>query len=134
MGVRTTVAEKIIIDAATPIARGATKFRCSSAALAASREEIIVDVTYIVKENKIEMLTSDIETELSGLMFDVSEAKGGEPFDTLSDALTYADGVLLDNQKKGGMTIKYVQSSNNTYVQYRLMKSIFSVNGQFKEC
>ena len=29
-------------------------------------------------------------------MFDVSEANGGQPFATLSDALSYANNVLLD--------------------------------------
>ena len=61
---------------------------------------------------------TDLETELSGLIFDVSKANGGEPFDTLSDALDYANNVLLDSQKKGGMSIKFVQSSDNKYVQY----------------
>ena len=61
-------------------------------------------------------------------MFDVSEANSGQPFDTLSDALDYADSVLLDSQKKGGMTIKYVQSSDNKYVQYRLLSQTFSTN------
>ena len=51
-------------------------------------------------------------------MFDVSEANGGQPFDTLSDALYYANNVLLDSQKKGGMTIKYIQSSDNNSVKY----------------
>ena len=60
------------------------------------------------------------------LIFDVSEANGGEPFDTLSDALSYADSVLLSGQKKGGMSIKYIQSSDNKYVQYRLMATAWS--------
>ena len=58
----------------------------------------------------------------------MSEANGGEPFDTLSDALSYADSVLLAGQKKGGMTIKYVQSSDNKYVQYFLPKDEWSAN------
>ena len=71
---------------------------------------------------------TDLETELSGLIFDVSEANGGEPFDTLSDALTYANNVLLESQKKGGMTIKYVQSSDNKYVQARCMAQNFTTD------
>ena len=64
-------------------------------------------------------------------MFDVSEANGGQPFDTLSDALTCANNVLLDRQKKGGMTIKYVQSSDNNssqYVQCRYMGTAVTGN------
>jgi hypothetical protein len=58
---------------------------------------------------------TDLETHLSGLIFDVSAANGGEPFDTLSDALDYANNVLLPEQKKGGMTIKYVRSFYKNY-------------------
>ena len=58
----------------------------------------------------------------------MSEANGGQPFDSLSDALDYADSVLLDNQKKGGMTIKYVQSSDNKYVQCRLLSDEFTTD------
>ena len=42
--------------------------------------------------------------------------------------MTYADSVLLDSQKKGGMTIKYIQSSNNKYVQYRLTTDEWSTD------
>ena len=62
------------------------------------------------------------------MIFDVSEANSGQPFDTLSNALTYADSVLLDSQKKGGMTIKYVQSSDNKYVKYFLTKDEWSAS------
>ena len=62
------------------------------------------------------------------MIFDVSEANGGEPFDTLSDALSYADSVLLAGQKKGGMTIKYVQSSDNKYVQFRCIADEFTTD------
>ena len=108
LGFRTTVAEKIIIDAATPIARGATKFRCSSAALVSNGTQILVDVSYIVKENKIEMLSSDIETELSKLIFNVSEANGGMPFDSLSDALGTNGANVPSEYRVGGMSIKFI--------------------------
>ena len=79
------------------------------------------------------LLPDVLETELSSLIFDVSEANGGEPFDTLSDALNYADNVLLDNQKKGGMTIKYVQTSDNKYVQFFLNNQTFTTNVYYWE-
>ena len=89
-----------------------------------SGQQVTVDTAIDVLAKK----QAEIETELSGLMFDVSEANGEQPFDTLSDALDYANNVLLDNQKKGGMTIKYIQSSDNKYVQYFLTKNTWSAN------
>ena len=66
------------------------------------------------------------------MIFDVSEANGGQPFDTLSNALTCANNVLLDSQKKGGMSIKFIQgsaqSSDNKYVEYFLPKNEWSDN------
>ena len=64
---------------------------------------------------------TDLETHLSGLIFDVSEANNGTSYESLSDALSVANDVLLPEQKKGGMSIKYVQSSDNKYVQFRYM-------------
>ena len=57
-------------------------------------------------------------------VFDVS-AKTGDTYESLSAALT-AMNALPAAYKKGGMSIKYVQSSDNKYVQYRLMSDTFN--------
>ena len=67
---------------------------------------------------------TEIETHLSGLIFDVSEANGGTSYESLSGALSVANDVLLPEQKKGGMSIKFVQSTDNKYVQYRYMETV----------
>ena len=69
---------------------------------------------------------TDLETHLSGLIFDVSEANNGTSYESLSDALTVANDILKPEQKKGGMTIKYIQTFDNSYVQFRLMKNQWS--------
>lgn len=53
-------------------------------------------------------------------VFDIS-AKTGQNYETLDDALTAANSVIPTSKKKGGMSIKFVQSSDNKYVQYRYM-------------
>ena len=62
-------------------------------------------------------------------VFDVT-AKTGDVYATLGDALTAANSVIPANKKKGGMSIKFVQgtvqSSDNKYVQYRLMSDTFN--------
>ena len=50
------------------------------------------------------------------LIINVNVSNSQVSFDTLLDALTYADNVLLYNQKKRGITIKYVQSYYNNSV------------------
>lgn len=57
--------------------------------------------------------------------FDISD-KTGQSYINLSAALTAADSILSTSKKKGGMSIKYVQSSDNKYVQYRFMLSKFT--------
>lgn len=45
---------------------------------------------------------------------------------TLGGALAVLNANLSANKKKGGMSIKFIQSSDNKYVQYRLMATSFS--------
>ena len=65
--------------------------------------------------------------EVNGI-FDISEYNAsGDPlvfakYDTLSLALA----AVPSDKQKGGMTIRYIQSSDNKYVQYRLMKNTWS--------
>lgn len=61
-----------------------------------------------------------------GAVFDVSAkyptsgVDGGNTY-TLEGALAVLNANLPANKKKGGMSIKFVQSSDNKYVQYRYM-------------
>jgi len=64
-------------------------------------------------------------------VFDVSEkyptsgVEGSNTY-TLYGALAVLNANLPASKKKGGMSIKFVQSSDNKYVQYRLMSATFS--------
>ena len=60
-----------------------------------------------------------------GSAFDLSAYNNGDTYADLSAALT-AMNALPAAYKKGGMSIKYVQSSSTKYVQYRLMSDEFS--------
>ncbi|MCR4916274.1 MAG: hypothetical protein K6A96_11025 [Prevotella sp.] len=64
-----------------------------------------------------------------GSAFDLSAYNDGETYDDLAAALT-AMSALPAAYKKGGMSIKYVQSSDNNsvYVQYRLMADAFTTD------
>ena len=65
----------------------------------------------------------------NGPAFDLSahNAQGGvlATYADLSAALTALDALPADF-KKGGMSVKFVQSSDNKYVQYRLMSDSFN--------
>ena len=53
--------------------------------------------------------------------FDISELNATENPHTLASYadLTAALAALPSQYQKGGMTVKYIQSSDNNYVQYR---------------
>ena len=60
-----------------------------------------------------------------GSAFDLSAYNNGTTYADLSAALT-ALNALPAAYKKGGMSMKYVQSSDNKYVQYRFVLSEFT--------
>ena len=60
-----------------------------------------------------------------GSAFDLSAYNNGTTYADLSAALT-ALNALPAVYKKGGMSVKYVQTYDNKYVQYRLMSNSFS--------
>ena len=69
--------------------------------------------------NKITVNNQD--SNYTHSIFDISEYTGNS-YLTLSDAL---DEVPIQ-KRKGGMTIRYVPTNDNKYVQYRLMATSFS--------
>ena len=70
-----------------------------------------------------------VKTELAlGAVYDVSAHNNGATFESLSALLSDTDlnALIPTAVRKGGMSIKFVQSSDNKYVQYRLMANTFS--------
>ena len=73
--------------------------------------------------NKIFINNSD--TNYTHSIFDITQHTGIS-YENLNAALA----AVPDGKKSGGMTIRYVQSSDNEYVQYRFTLSTFTA-GQF---
>jgi hypothetical protein len=65
------------------------------------------------------------EIMTNGSAFDLTVHNSGTTYADLSAALIAMDS-LPAAYKKGGMSIKFVQTSDNKYVQYRLMANSFS--------
>ena len=57
--------------------------------------------------------------------YPTSGVEGGNTY-TLEGALAVLNTNLSAKNKKGGMSIKFIQSSDNKYVQYRLMSDTFN--------
>ena len=74
-------------------------------------------------------VVSDIVEELeSEVIYDVTANNDGITFDSLSALLSNENlSTLIPSEVRcGGMSIRFVQSSDNKYVQYRLMANTFS--------
>lgn len=59
--------------------------------------------------------------------YPTSGVEGGNTY-TLEGALAVLNANLSASKKKGGMIIKFIQSSDNKYVQYRLMADSFTTD------
>ena len=83
---------------------------------------------------KAGLMSADDKAKITNTdgVFDISEytASGGTPtqYESLSAALGTNGINVPQNIRKGGMSVKFVQSSDNKYVQWRLMATSFSVN------
>lgn len=63
-----------------------------------------------------------------GEVFDISVYNNNAKYDTLADALGTNGEHVPQSIRRGGMSVKFVQSSDNKYVQYRLMSNTFNTN------
>ena len=66
---------------------------------------------------------------IHGILYDVSAHNGGAAFDSLQDLLSSSNLSILipTSVRHGGMSIRFVRSSDNKYVQYRLITNEFSI-------
>ena len=76
--------------------------------------------------NKLNKL-SELEKEV---IYDVTANNDGATFASLSALLSDENlsTLIPTSVRHGGMTIRFIQSSDNKYVQYRLMSTSFSTN------
>lgn len=109
-----------------------TIYRVSSWDGNANSGEGAADVTKYTEYawNGTAYIVLDVKTQI-GEVFDISEYKaiGGTlaTFENLSAALDNGNNVPA-GIRKGGMSVKFVQSSDNKYVQFRCMADEWSIN------
>ena len=74
--------------------------------------------------NKISI--NDTTTVNTGIVYDISKTHNGSTYTDLADALG-TDGANVPLEvREGGMSIKFIQTSDNKYVQYRSMSDEFT--------
>ena len=80
--------------------------------------------------NKININQSEPTYYIASDIYDVSYHNNGTTFDSLSTLLSSENlSTLIPSEIRcGGMTIRFIQSSDNKYVQYRLMSDEFSTD------
>ena len=68
------------------------------------------------------------QEQIQGGVYDVSSHNDGAVFESLSALLGSANlsTLIPTSVRRGGMTIRFIQNSDNKYVQYRLMAQTFS--------
>ena len=76
--------------------------------------------------NKISI--NDTTTVNTGIVYDISKVHNGATYTDLADALgTDGENVPLE-VREGGMSVRFIRTSDNKYVQYRLMATSFSTS------
>ena len=67
--------------------------------------------------------------DIASDIYDVSARNNGATFESLQSLLSSDNlsTLIPSSIRCGGMTIRFVQSSDNTYVQYRLMANVWSI-------
>ena len=92
------------------------------------------EVTGIASNDKLTELESEINTEIAklekGVIYDVTANNNGVTFASLSTLLSDKNlsTLIPVDVRCGGMNIRFVQSSDNKYVQYRLTNQNWSID------
>ena len=82
--------------------------------------------TEVMSQDAVTRELTDLEL---GVIYDVSAHNDGAVFESLSSLLGSANlsTLIPISVRHGGMSIRFVQSSDNKYVQYRLMSNSFNI-------
>ncbi len=94
-------------------------------------ETAATEAATVVKD-QCEEIRTDMNNQLlaSDLTFDISKNNltSGQPteYADLTAALGSGGGNIPEDYRKGGMTVKFIENTNHTYLQYRLMNKNFS--------
>ena len=78
--------------------------------------------------NKIKI--NDTTTVNTGIVYDISKAHNGTTYTDLTDALG-TNGGVPDEFREGGMSVKFIQTSDNKYVQYMLTLNSWNNNALY---
>ena len=83
--------------------------------------------------NKININQSEPTYYIESCAYDISAHNNGAVFESLSTLLgsDNLNTLIPTAVRCGGMSIRFVQSSDNKYVQYRLMAQSFTTDVSF---
>ena len=78
--------------------------------------------------NKININQSEPTYYIASDIYDVTSNNNGATFSSLSELINAENlsSLIPSEIRCGGMSIRFVQSSDNKYVQYRLMSNVWS--------
>lgn len=81
--------------------------------------------TAVMSQKAVSNIVDELESQV---IYDVTANNSGATFDSLSALLSNENlSTLIPSEVRcGGMSIRFIQGSDNKYVQYRLIKDIFS--------
>lgn len=94
-------------------------------------EPIEGNITHLVNSDGLAKEFNKHNTAITqGNVYDVSFYNNGAVFDSIQSLLSSSNlsTLIPTSVRHGGMTIRFVQSSDNKYVQYRLMANTFSTD------
>ena len=80
--------------------------------------------------NKININQSEQTHYITSDIYDVSARNNGATFESLQALLSSSNlsTLIPTSVRCGGMSIRFIQSSDNEYVQFRLIAETFTIN------
>ena len=97
---------------------------------------MVISQAGVTKKVEVDKLLAEVRSDLNeieheqiqGGVYDVSSHNDGAVFESLSNLLGSANlsTLIPTSVRHGGMSIRFIQSSDNKYVQYRLMSDTFN--------
>ena len=96
-----------------------------------SANDVSYDASTQYNENTVGNKLSELEQkqQIQAGVYDVSANNDGAVFESLQSLLSSSNlsTLIPESVRHGGMSIRFVQSSDNKYMQYRLMTRSFSI-------
>ena len=95
-----------------------------------SANDVSYDASFQYDENTVGNQLSELSQQGQQMIYDVTTNNNGATFDSLSALLSSENlsTLIPTSVRRGGMSIQFIQSSDNKYVQYRLNSKTWSVD------